>query len=170
MNVILNIIVLIFEVLYYSLFMKNARQEGKLFKYLICFSLVTLISGILNVQALISYMLSVLAMLVLLKYIVKLKIGLYDLLFLFIMMFVKVIIETIVFLIFGNIPSMVIFYMLLEFTKIAFILIFKDKINKIYYSLKEKWNKNNFYIRYIFTIFMFTYCIVSCVFIILYYM
>ena len=44
MNIILNAIVLIFEVLYYALFMKFARKDGKFWKYILLFSLMTICS------------------------------------------------------------------------------------------------------------------------------
>ena len=49
------VIVLILEVLYYSLFMKFARKEGNFVRYLIAFTMVVLIAGITNVQTVLSY-------------------------------------------------------------------------------------------------------------------
>ena len=40
-NLLLNVVVLIFEILYYALFMKFARKEGKFWRYLLLFSLMT---------------------------------------------------------------------------------------------------------------------------------
>lgn len=170
MNLILNIIVLIFEILYYSLFMKFARKEGKIWKYLIAFSISVIISGFLNVETFISYILTLICMLVSLKYIARLKVNLFDLLYIFIMMFFKIIIETLVFVIFNNLLPIFAFYIVLEFVKIFTIIILKDKFNKLYKILKLKWENNNFYIRYIFTTLMFAYTIISCLFIIFYYM
>ena len=40
---VMHIIVLLFEVLYYSMFMKFARKEGKFWRYLLLFSLITIV-------------------------------------------------------------------------------------------------------------------------------
>ena len=85
MYTVLNIIVLIFEVLYYSLFMKYSRPEGKYYRYLILFTLITIIGLVIGTSNLISYLLLILMILYGIKYIVKIKISLYDMLVILIM-------------------------------------------------------------------------------------
>lgn len=45
MAILLNAIVLIFEVLYYSMFMYFSKKEGKFWKYIVSFTIITLIIG-----------------------------------------------------------------------------------------------------------------------------
>ena len=163
---VLHIIVLIFEVLYYSMFMKFARKEGKFWKYLLLFSLITLI-GIFTLtnQNLISYLTLVLLMLYGIKYIVRIKISLYDMLLIVIMLLLKLIIEFIIMLIFYELLNINQFIstMIFDFIKISFLLFFKDKIYSISQKFKRLWDNNNFYIRYIFTIGIYVYVIVSII-------
>ena len=166
MKMVLHIIVLIFEVLYYSMFMKFARKEGKFWKYLLLFSLITLI-GIFTLtnQNLISYLTLVLLMLYGIKYIVRIKISLYDMLLIVIMLLLKLIIEFIIMLIFYELLNINQFIstMIFDFIKISFLLFFKDKIYSISQKFKRLWDNNNFYIRYIFTIGIYVYVIVSII-------
>ena len=163
---VLHIIVLIFEVLYYSMFMKFARNEGKFWRYLLLFSLITLI-GIFTLtnQNLISYLTLVLLMLYGIKYIVRIKISLYDMLLIVIMLLLKLIIEFIIILIFYELLNINQFIstMIFDFIKISFLLFFKDKIYSISQKFKRLWGNNNFYIRYIFTIGIYVYVIVSII-------
>ena len=165
---VLHIIVLLFEVLYYSMFMKFARKEGKFWRYLLLFSLITIAIYILNTEYLITYLILILLILYGIKFIVKIKISLYDMLVIFIMLLTKLIIET---------P----FYVILSlFTKNNFLLTFPASIFKVtilyflknilgnnYIKFKKIWDNNNFYIRYIFTTFMFLFVIFSCIFLII---
>lgn len=169
MTVTLNIIVLIFEILFYSLFMKFARKEGNFIRYIIAFTMVVLIGGITNVQTLVSYAIGLITILLTLKYVVKLKVSLYDLLFVFIMFFIKLLIELPVYMIFSNILNITAFYITMESVKIICIIMIRKEINKLYNYLKVKWDKNNFYIRYIFTTFMFLYFIFTALYLIVFY-
>lgn len=91
--IFINIIVLIFEILYYSMFMKFARKEGKFWKYLLLFTLVTISGLFIPTNTLLSYLYLILAILFGLKYIVKINTTLYDMFFILIMIFFKLIIE-----------------------------------------------------------------------------
>lgn len=102
-----------------------------------------------------------------LKYIARVETSVYDLLFLFIIMITKILIEGVCYLTFYNIFNKFAFTMIIDALKILFIIIFRKSINKCYYSLKNKWNNNNFYIRYIFNILLFIYIMMSFVFIII---
>ena len=170
MRLILNIIVLIFEILYYSLFMKYARREGKFWKYLILFILFSIITIFVDKRFFINYVLIFLFILYGIKYIVNLKITLYDLLFIIIMFISKLIIETpmsiCAYILFKNIYISAI---IVSFIKIStlFIINKKFKISIIYSKLQKLWNNNNFYIRYVFSILMFIYVIFSCAFLII---
>ena len=158
----MNIIVLIFEVLYYALFMKFSRKEGKFSKYLITFVINTFIILIFSSNSLITYFLFMLFTYIALKYIVKTKVSLYDMLIVLIMLFVKLIIEF---------PFIIIFYKLLNINQFIVTIIFdivkmcllfalKEKLHKYYVKMKKLWDNNNFYIRYIFSCLMFLYTII----------
>lgn len=170
MDKILYIIVLMFEILYYTLFIKFSTKNGSFWKYILLFTTITLIGIIIGTNNLFSYLILILMILFGLKYVVKLKVGLYDMLIIFMMLIVKIIIETPTFLLFNNLFNIYVIGIIYSFIKIAVVLTLKNKLNFIYKFLKIKWDNNNFYIRYIFTILMFVYTITSCIFIIFYYM
>lgn len=167
---ILNIIVLIFEVLYYSLFMKFARNEGKFHRYLILFSLITIVMLFVGTSNLYSYLIFVILSLLGIKYLIKEKAGLYDMLIIFIMLLIKLLIETPLYFMLNGMLSIYLIGIITGILKVSMVLIFKNKINKFYLKFSNLWYKNNFYIRYIFSILMLIYCILSCLFIIFYYM
>ena len=170
MELLLNIIVLIFEVLYYSLFMKFSRNEGKLWRYLLTFTLITIFFWFVGTDKIYSYLLLIFTILYGLKYIVKLKVSLYDMLIIFIMLLFKVLIETPVFMLLYNFLSIYVIGLVYSVLKIIILNLLKNKLNIMYKVLKIKWDNNNFYIRYIFTVFLFSYTIISSIFIVLYYM
>lgn len=164
---VLHIIVLIFEVLYYSMFMKFAKKEGKFWKYLLLFTLITIILFIFNTNNLYVYLIFILCALYGLKYIVKTKISLYDMFWVVLMLIIKTIIE----IIFGLsinfiINNIEISKLILAFIKILLLFVFNQKLNMFYKKLKTKWDKNNFYIRYMFVILVYLYVIASCLFLI----
>lgn len=163
-EILLNVVVLALEVLYYALFMKFARKEGKFWRYLLSFSLVNIVLMFIGTNQIYSYLLTMLMMLYGIKYIVKIKTSIYDLLFLFIMMLIKTEIEGISCFLFFNLVSPFLFIMIIDFLKIFFIITLRNKIETLYKYLKLKWSNNNFYIRYIFNILMFAYILMSCFF------
>lgn len=167
---IFNIVILAMEVLYYSLFMKFAKRKGKFWKYILGFIIVTIIGTIINTNNLISYLILNILIILSLKYIVRIKIVSYDLFTIFLMLFTKIIIEYVVVLIFYNLLKLPIFIVLIliSLLKLLIIVLFKNKIYLINKYFNRKWNNNNFYIRYIFTILMFIYVIVSFITIIFY--
>ena len=168
MIILLNILGLIFEILFYSLFMKFTRKEGNFFKYLFAFTTITVIGLIIGTQSLISCLLLIAMILLGIKYIVKIKTTFYDLFFIFLMMLFKLILEAIiVFFISIIIKDPYVMAITLGIVKILFILLFREYLNKIYEYIKIFWYQNKFFIRYIFDILMFAYVILSCVFLIL---
>lgn len=166
----LNVIVLIMEVLYYSLFMKFARKEGKLWRYLLSFGIITFILSIIGTNHMYSYLFFGIMVLLCIKYIIKLKLQSFHMFIIIEMLLFKIIVEAIIVLILYNLMKMPIWIVLifLSLIKLLLIILFKNKIyfiNKYFYG---KWINNNFYIRYIFTIFIFIYIIASCIAIIFY--
>lgn len=167
---IMHIIVLIFEVLYYSMFMKFAKKEGKFWKYLLLFSLITIFFVFVPVANLISYLILILMMLYGLKFIVRLKISLYDMLLIVLMLLFKLIIEFIVFISCYEFfkLSQFISTMIFDILKVTLLLTFKDKLYKLNIKLKKLWYNNNFYIRYIFTCLTYIYVILTLLLFIFY--
>ena len=159
---IANIIVLIFEVLYYSLFMTFTRKEGKFYKYIILFSLISIIGLIITTNNLLSYFLLILMMTLGLKYIVKTKISMFDMFLIVFMLFIKFIIEFIFYVLFLKVIGFNHFIttMLFDIIKIGLVLINRDNLYKIKIKLENLWTNNNFYIRYIFSISVYIYVIV----------
>lgn len=169
-EILLNVVVLVFEVLYYALFMKFARKEGKFWKYLLSFGLVNIILLFIGTNQIYSYLLCIIMMLYGLKYIVGIKMTLYDMFFIMIMLMFKALTEHIVVLIFFVLFKQTILLTTFIFSALKFILliILKNKLNLVYNYILIKWNNNNFYIRYLFTIFMFCYVIISIITILFY--
>ena len=157
-----NIIVLIFEVLYYSLFMKLTRGNGKYYRYLIAFSIITIIGLFINTRTLESYFLLVILMLLALKYIVDKKTSLYDMLIIIIMLFANVIVELPIYLICYKLLKLNHFVttLIFQIVKILLVILLKNILYSMYVKLHKLWNNNNFYIRYIFSVLVYTYVII----------
>lgn len=167
MGLFLNVVILILETLYYSVFMKISRREGKLSRYLLLFTLFSIIGLFLDKSFMLNYVLIFLVILYGLKYIVRISISLYDLLFIIIMFLIKIIIEIPFYYLFTLLLNGVVSTLLFQSIKVLLVYTFRNKLPIIYKQLNEKWENNNFYIRYIFTILLFTYVIVSCLFLML---
>ena len=164
-EILLNVVVLVFEVLYYALFMKFARKECKFWRYLLLFVLATILIMFLGTNTLISYLIFVLFVLYGLKYIIRTKVSLYEMCLITIMLLSKLIIEIII---------MVVFYNLFKFNhlattlifssmKVLLVFLFKKELNLLNNKLKKLWDNNNFYMRYLFSIVFYIYVIVSII-------
>ena len=163
----MRILVIIFEILYYSLFMKFSRKEGKFWKYILLFTFIQLFFFFVTSNFFISYMLLILMILFGIKYVIKIETSLYDMMIIFIMLLFKLMIEFVFAL---TLPLLIeninVCKLILGFIKIIILLIIGRKMNPLYSKLKIMWNNNNFYIRYSFTVFMFLYVIFTCIFLI----
>ena len=166
--IFLNIIVLVLEILYYSIFMYYAKGEGKFWRYLLLFSLMTGIMLLVNTSTIYSYLIFVVLSLYGLKYLVKVKTSLYDMLVIIIMIFLGIAIQYPFYLIGLKLGIRYEITFIYDPIKILAILLSRNFIKRQYNKLKIKWNNNNFYIRYIFTCLMYLYVIITIVFIILY--
>lgn len=164
-NLLLNVVVLVFEVLYYSLFMKFARKEGKFWRYLLLFSAITIFFYFVGTKQFYSYLLLIIMMLLGMRYLIKTKTSLYDMLIIVIMLFLNVVIQLPIFIICFNILKIGHFEttMVFEIAKILMLLLLNKKMNKCYIKGKKLWDNNNFYIRYIFSCSMFVYVIVTVI-------
>ena len=166
MNILMNIIVLIFEVLYYSMFMYYAKKEGKFWRYILLFSLISVIGGFIGTNYLMSYIYLVAMILIGTKYYLKLKSSLYNLFIVVTMVISKIIIEFITYYILIVFLSNDLAILVFEIIKVILILIFKNKIEIFFTKFKKIWDNNNFYLRYIFSCLCFGYIIFSCLYLI----
>lgn len=158
---ILNFIVLLFEILFYSMFMYYSKREGKFNRYLLLFSLITIFFTFVGTTQLISYVVLIFMMLYGIKHIVKVKTTLYDMFILSLMLIFKIVIEFIVVLLFYNLFGMYLTIFLFEIIKVLILIILKNKLNVFYKKMCIIWYKNNFYIRYIFSCLIVIYIIFS---------
>lgn len=170
MRLLAYLLILTFEILYYSCFVYYSKRKGSFIKYLIMFTCITLIGIIINTNTVYSYLALVTMIMIGLKYYIRTKVSLFDVLMVFIMLLIKFILELPIYIIFFNTLGIFTTGLIYGFFKMLFIFLFKDKFSIIYNKLYKLWKNNNFYIRYIFTTFMFMYVIVSCIFILLYYL
>ena len=169
MNLLMNIIVLILEVLYYALFMKFARKQGKFSRYVLLFTLLSILSVFIGTNHVYSHLLLIFNILLGLKYMTKTKVYLYDMLIIIIMLFISVIIQFPIYMIFINIFENLFYVTLIyEIAKIIFVLLINKRMNFYYNKFHKIWDNNNFYIRYIFAICIFIYAIISCLFTIIF--
>lgn len=166
---LLNILVVLLEILYFVFFMKFNRKEGSLFRYFLLFTLFSFVSVFLSKQLFINYILIFLFILYGLKYIVKLKVSLYDLLIIIIMFAFKIVIEIPLYYLMTIFINGIVATIIFQCLKLGIVFLLRNKLDKMYKLLKKKWDNNNFYIRYIFTISLYGYIIFSCIFLILRY-
>lgn len=165
MLILMNIIVLIFEILYYSLFMKFARKEGKLYKYILLFIINTIVVAVFNNKYFTTYILFMCVAFIGLKYIVKTKTSLYDLIPIIVMLALNLAIELPIYLICYKLLGLNHFVttMIFEVIKLLALILLKNKLHTAYLKYKDIWNINNFNIRYLCTIFIYLYVIISIV-------
>lgn len=166
MFIFINVLILLFEVLYYSLYMKFTKS-GNLLRYILLFIINTLIIMFLNSSKLYVYLVFILTSFIGLKYIIRTKTSLYDMFVIVLMLFIKLFIEIVVISILSLfIKNAYILSIIASIIKIALIVIGRNKLKCYYQSLKVRWDNNNFGIRYLFTIAMFLYTIISCMFLV----
>lgn len=166
MIILMTTIVILFESLYYSFFMRSCRKQNNIIRYIISFVLIAIVGLIIGTNNLPSYLLLILMIVYSLKYIVKLKVSLYDMLVVFIMLLIKLLIETPIYAILIGIIDNFWVIIYAGIVKLAFVYLFRKELYTYYNKLKIKWDNNNFYIRYIFTTLMYIYVIASCIFLI----
>lgn len=166
---LLSMLVLTLEILYYSLFIKFARKESKFSKCLILFSIITIIGFLIGTNNLPSYLILILMMLFGMKYIINIKVTLYDMLIIVLMIILGILIQFPCYMILVKfIDDLYVMMTIYQLIKIIIVLLLKNRIASMYKKLYRKWSNNDFYIRYIFSVFMFLYAIASCLFIIIF--
>lgn len=162
-------LVLIAEIMYYSLFMYYSRKDNIL-KYILSSTLVTIVGLAINTNNFISYSILVFLMMFIMKYVFKINIKLYNILTIILMLITKILIEYTVVIILFNILKCSILITTIVFTilKILIVVLCRNRLTKIDNIIETKWNNNNFYIRYFTTIGIFLYIIISIITILVY--
>lgn len=159
-------VILLFEVLFYSLFIKFVKPKSSFIRLLMLFAFLTLVNYIIG-SSIYAYIFFVILALLGLKYFVKTETTIYDLFIIVIMILFKAFLEIIDGLIlqlfFENSNIISVGTSLLK-TLILFPL--KDNLLYQYRNFNLKWKNNNFYVRYIFTILIYVYVIFSLLFLI----
>lgn len=158
---LLNFVVLAFEIIYYSLFMKSIKREGKFWKYVVIFILITLLTLLFGSKTLLVYWMYIFIPIILMKYIFKIDVKLFDIFMILLVLIVKIIIEGTIVLLFKNLLGFTTITFIFEILKILVILLLGKIFNKIYLKGIEIWNNNNFYIRYFTSILLIIYTIIT---------
>jgi hypothetical protein len=159
----MGIAVLIFEILYYALFMKVAKKGKSTIGYLLAFTIATAVNILLRSTELYTYILFIYISLILINYLTKDKTGMSDIITLIAMMMVKIIIEGATAIALYQLAGFSIILTTGIFTvlKFLFILVFQEQIYKFNKEMNKKWNRNDFNIRYITTALVLGYTIIS---------
>lgn len=159
--VIANIIVLIFEVLYYSMFMYFSKEDGKFWKYILLFIFISIFGGIIGTNNLMSYIYLILMIFIGINNILKVRMYFRDIFVIIAMIFFGVLIQFPLYLIGSLLQQFILFSFIYEIVKVILTFVLKNKIRKIYLWFEKAWNKNNFYVRYICSISLFIYVIIT---------
>ena len=163
MVIAINVLLFVLESLCYSLFMKFAKNNGKLYRYIILFILCSTLVGFINSKNLIAYFVFILSAYLGIKYLVRVKTSLYDMLVLVIMLLLKVIVELPLFLILYNVINFNYYLVVFigELAKLLLVFLCRNKMNIWYLKLKNIWDNDNFNIRYGFTILVYLFIILT---------
>lgn len=159
--VILNIVVLMFEILYYSLFMKFSKREGSIWKYLLLFTIITILIGFININYLITYFVLSVTSFYGLKTIYKIKV--IDFPYINLMFIIKFVMEAICITTIGIFNE---FYAIILFSilKLCFVFAFRNRLFQLYKYMSEKWYKNDFIVRYISSILLIIYTLLALIY------
>lgn len=165
----MNIIILIMEVLYYSLFMKFTKRETNNYKNILFGIILVLFAFVGNCNIYGTILMPIFGLFIL-NILFKNNTSLYDFMNILFMTIMKIIIEfpcyTILFSFIGLYGQAIVS----SFIKILITILFRKKIKNIYIKYNIIWRQNNFYIRYIFTVGFYLYVILSLLFIFAYFM
>lgn len=167
---LISVIVLLFEVLYYSLFMKLTRRQGKIYNYFILFVIISLIVSFANVKQFNIYFIFVFLTYIGLKYIARTKVSFYEVLVIIAMLLLNIVIELPIYLIAYKVLHISRFLttIIFDVVKVLAVILLSEQLNIAYLRCKLLWNKNNFYIRYITSILIYLYVITTIVLLMLY--
>lgn len=160
--IVLNAILLLVDIIFYSIFLYSCRKDGKISKYIVLGIIVTVLALIVGTNSLLSYLLLVMTFLLGLKYIVKVKTSLYDMFIIIVMLFTKVSLELLHFVIFYVVmENYSVVYILMIILKLLFLVVTKNNLYLFYERMKKLWLNNVFKIRYIFICCTYIYVIIT---------
>ena len=160
-----QLIIFLLEILYYTLFFGFCRKNDKYYKLFVVFLIANIISFFIGYGTFYSYALYFTEISILAR-LLNIKMTLYDIFVLIISMIFKLIIELLFFIIIRENISLFIWVLAMGITKNMILLFINKILNKLYYKLKDLWINNNFYIRYLFSTFLYLYLIFSIIYII----
>ena len=166
--VVANIIVLIFEILYYSMFMYYSKQEGKFWKYVILFTIISIIGGFIGTNYLFSYIYLIVMIFIGINYFIKVKMYFRDIFSIIFMLLLSALIQLPIYFIGKTLNLIILFTFVYEILKVLLVYIFKNQLEKLYLIYTNKWNNNNFYIRYIFSMSLYIYIIITILLLIIF--
>lgn len=160
--VVLNIILLLVDIIFYSIFLYSCRRDGKFNRYVILGIIVTVLALIVGTNNLLSYLLLVMTFLLGMKYIVKVKTSLYDMFIIIVMLFTKVSLELFPFVVFYvMMENYAVVYTLMIILKLLFLITARNNLHLFYKTMKKLWLNNVFKIRYIFICCTYIYVIIT---------
>lgn len=168
MKILANIIVLIFEVVYYSLFMKFSKDRGTLSKYLFLFCFITIIGGFIGTNLLISFAFLIFGTLIGMRYLINVKTSCFDLFIIIAMILFKYFIELMLYPILGSVFDYYLLMVMIGPIKVLIIYLIRNKLKKVYKFCYQKWSENIFYVRYVCMCFLYIYFIISAIHLLLF--
>lgn len=153
------------EILYYTLFFSFCRSKESKIKVFIVFLISNIVSFLIGFGSFYSYMLYFIEIAILCR-LLKIKFVLYDLFIIILSMLFKLFIELLFFMMFQKNIILFIPILIMGMSKNTILILLRKKLKNMYIKLKQKWDNNNFYIRYSFTVVLYSYVIASIVYII----
>lgn len=161
MDLVINAAIIILEAIYYGLFMNFSKDDKKAIRYILLFIFIGVVGIFLNLNNIINYVILIFLILCGMKYFVKVKTYVYDIFTILLMMFFKIIIEGSLYNILIGKLNLIVTTLIFEAIKILFVFIISKYLNRVYVKGLKIWKNNNFYIRYITSILLIIYSIVS---------
>ena len=160
-----QLIVFLLEILYYTMFFSFCRKDEKPYKLFLVFLISNIISFFIGYGSFYSYAFYFIEIAILTR-LLKIKMTLYDILVLIVSMIFKLFIEVMFFIFIRENITTFAWICTIGIVKNNILIICNKKLNEIYNKLKKLWLNNNFYIRYLFSTFLYLYLIFSVIYII----
>lgn len=161
MDLVINALIIILEAIYYGLFMNFSKGDKGKLRYIILFIFVGIIGMFLNLNNIINYVLLIFLIIFGMKYFIKVNTYVYDIFAILAMMFFKILIEGIIYNMLISKLNLIITTLIFEVVKILFVFIISKYLNRVYVKGLKIWKNNNFYIRYITSVLLIIYSIIS---------
>jgi len=160
-----NMTIFLLEILYYSFFLRFARNKNDFIKVFIMYLISNIGLYFIGFESFYAYTLY-LVEIVLLARLFKMKLVLYDTLVILVSLMFKLLMEIPFFIILGTKVDLFIWVFIIGIFKNIVVILLRNKLSKLYIKGKKKWDNNNFYIRYAYSIILYSYIIASIVYLI----